>query len=77
MGTITVNINDEVEELFRKRVSQAYGTGKGTLGKALTEAMLEWTRKKQYFDTCMNLLNQGKNMGKLNYKKREELHDRN
>ena len=76
MGTITANINDEVETLFRKRVSQIYGTGKGTLGKALSEAMLEWARKKQYFETCMNLLEHGTPMGKIKYKTREELYDR-
>ena len=77
MGTITANINDNVEEIFRKRVYQIYGKGKGTLGKALAEAMLEWSRKKEYFDICMKYLNEGTNMGKLKYKKREELYDRN
>ncbi len=76
MATITANINDEVEETFRKRVEQVYGTKKGTLGKALSEAMLEWAKKKEYFEACMKLLDNGINMGKLKYKTRAELHDR-
>ena len=77
MATITVNVTDAVAKGFRTRVYQLYGPKKGTLGKALTEAMTEWSQKKEYFDKCMNLLNQGVDMGKLKYKTREELHDRN
>mgnify|MGYP001584669247 FL=1 len=77
MGTITVNINDNVENNFRKRVYMTYGKRKGVLGKALTEAMDEWERKKEYFDTCMRLLEEGVDLGKLKYKTRDELHDRN
>jgi len=76
MGTITVNINNEVEQDFRKRVSQIYGKKKGVLGKALSEAMIAWSMKKKYFDTCMKLLEEGRDMGRLKYKNREELHDR-
>ncbi len=76
MGTITANINDDIEEIFRKRVYQIYGKRKGNLGKALNEAMIEWVRKKEYFDRCMELLEKGIDMGKLKYKNREELHDR-
>ncbi len=76
MGTITVNINDDVENNFRKKVYRLYGKRKGVLGEALTEAMLEWGRKKEYFDTCMKLLEEGIDLGKLKYKTREELHDR-
>ena len=76
MGTITINIKDNVEEIFRKRVYQLYGKKKGTLGRALNEAILDWSKKKLYFDRCMNLLETGIDMGKLKYKKREELHGR-
>lgn len=76
MGTITVNVDDATEESFRSRVYQIYGKRKGSLGQAITEAMYEWSRKKEYFDQCMELLMKGVNMGKLKYKSREELHDR-
>jgi len=76
MGTITININDDVENNFRKKVYRLYGKRKGVLGKALTEAILEWGRKKEYLNVCMKLLEEGVDLGKLKYKTREELHDR-
>ncbi|MFH1072910.1 MAG: hypothetical protein V1743_05785 [Nanoarchaeota archaeon] len=76
MGTITINVNDETEELFRKRVSQLYGKRKGSLGKALTEAIREWSKRKEYFDRCLELLTAGADLGKIKFKSRDELHDR-
>ncbi len=76
MGTITINVKDDVEQMFRGRVYQLYGKKKGTLGKALTEAIFEWSNKKLYLDRCMELLENGIDMGKLKYKEREELHGR-
>ncbi|GEM_PF-6687129 len=32
-------------------------------------------RKKEYFDNCIKLLKEGINLGKLDYKKREELYN--
>lgn len=76
--TITVNVEKEVEEKFRKIASATYGKKKGYLGKALTEAMREWekknaSKKKERF---FELLEKGIDMGGINYKKREELHER-
>lgn len=76
MGTITINVKDDIEKTFRKRVYQLYGKKKGTLGRALTEAMKEWSMKKKYFNRCMELLERGADMGKIKYKDRDELHDR-
>jgi len=76
MGTITVNVSDDVEHDFREKVIQLYGKKKGTLGNALEEAMKEWSKKNKYFETCMELLDKGIDMGKLKYSKREELYDR-
>ena len=47
MGTITVNVDDETEMFFRKTVKETIGEGKGTLGKAITEALDKWTREKR------------------------------
>lgn len=76
MATITINVNSEVENIFREKVYQIYGKRKGVLGQALSEAMLDWSQKKEHLDFCMKLLNEGIDMGKIQYKKRDELHDR-
>ena len=75
MATITVNVSDDVEKKFRMRAAQLYGKKKGSLGRALTEAMDMWT-KKECLERSMTLLKQGLNTGKILYKKREELYDR-
>ena len=77
MGTITVNVSDGVENSFRTMVNQMYGKKKGSLGKALEEAMGEWNKKRGYFDLCMELLDSKVDRGGITYKKREELYDRN
>jgi len=79
MKTITVNVDEEVEEKFRKLASATYGRRKGFLGKALTEAMREWEKKKIETDNvarAMQLLEKGINMGGIKYKSRDELHER-
>ena len=77
VGTITINVSDNVEQSFRKKAYQLYGKKKGTLGKAVTEAIQEWSKKQEHFDRCMELLKSGIDMGKLKYKNRQELHGRN
>jgi len=37
MGTITVNVKDDIEKEFRKLVRSVHGAKKGDLGKALSE----------------------------------------
>jgi len=76
MATITVNVNDDTAAGFRAVAHQLYGQRKGALGKALDEAMSDWSKKQVYFDTCMRLLRSGVDMGRITYKKREELHER-
>lgn len=76
MATITINIQESLEKSFRNRVHQIYGKKKGMLGKAFSEAMQEWVRKKDNFDKCMTLLDKGVNMGKLKYSTRDEIYDR-
>lgn len=77
MATITVNVENETADVFRKRAYELYGKKKGVLGRAVNEAMTEWSRKKEFFDKCMQLLEKGIDMGKLKYKTRAELHERN
>jgi len=77
--TLTVNVEEDVEERFRKIASVIYGKRKGYLGKALTEAMREWEKKKKETDVnarALEMLRKGFNLGGMTYKKRAELHER-
>ena len=77
MGTITINVSDSVEQLFRKKAYHLYGKKKGTLGKAVTEAIEEWGKRREYSHRCMELLESGIDMGKIKYTNRKDLHGRN
>ncbi len=77
--TITVSINAEVEQKFRRTAKAVHGKKKGYLGKALTEAMEKWTEEKQETDAVaatLSLLDQGMDLGGVKYKHRDELHER-
>ncbi len=79
MGTITVNVKDEVEKEFRKLVRSIHGARKGELGKALTEAMKKWVYEKKQEKTAqeaLKLLELKFNFGKRLYRDRDELHER-
>ena len=47
MGTITVNVKNDIEREFRKVVGTVHGTKKGSLGEAITEAMQKWIYEKK------------------------------
>ncbi len=79
MATITVNVTDDIEHKFREEVKEHIGSGKGTLGKAVTEAMALWIEKKTQQDIASELrqsLDRGYQMGKIRYNKRTELYAR-
>jgi len=79
MGTITVNIKDDVEKEFRKLVRSVHGARKGDLGKALNEAMKNWVYEKKQEKTAqegLKLLELKFNFGKRLYRGRDELHER-
>lgn len=76
---ITVSVQEDVEERFRKLAGIAYGKHKGYLGKAITEAMKEWEKRKKETDVnarALEMLKKGFNLGGITYKKRAELHER-
>jgi len=77
MGTITVNIRDEVENRFRNLAGVVYGKRKGHLGKAIDEALLYWMKKKgkRADAKALALLEKGFEMGSLRFD-RGELHER-
>lgn len=79
MGTITVNVKDEVEKEFRKVASIVHGEKKGYLGKAIAEAMQRWIDEKKQEEIAereLKLLEKGFNFGKKLYEARDELHER-
>jgi hypothetical protein len=75
---ITVSVDVEVEHKFRKVAIMRYGNKKGSLGKALTEAMKSWTEQKSYDpnEHALAMLEKGFPLGKITYKNRAELHER-
>lgn len=42
MATITLNVNNDINEEFRQIVKSKFGEGKGILGKAVEEAIKKW-----------------------------------
>ena len=79
MGTITINIDNDVEKQFRALAQKIYSKKKGYLGNAVTSAMQKWideVTQKQISEREIALLEKGFNMGELKFKSREELHER-
>ena len=77
--TITVSVQEDVEERFRRLAGATYGKHKGYLGKAVTEAMSTWVERKGESDVVaksLKLLETGIKMGKFKFKSRDELHER-
>lgn len=75
--TITINVEEEVENEFRKEAGRKYGKKKGYLGKAVTEALMEWTNKRNadIENEVRQLLKEGIKGKKWKFN-REELYDR-
>ncbi len=79
MGTITVNVKNDVEKEFRKIVGAVHGTKKGSLGEAITDAMQKWIldkKQEKIAEEALKLLEQGFKFGKRLYKDRSELYER-
>jgi hypothetical protein len=78
MGTITINVEDNIEQQFRDTVKEQVGMGKGKLGGAVEEALNLWISKKSEEDIAkrqLALMTKGFNMGKYKFD-RDELHER-
>ncbi|MHB8566419.1 MAG: hypothetical protein ACYC7D_08710 [Nitrososphaerales archaeon] len=76
---ITVSVNADVEQKFRKIAKAVHGKKRGYLGKALTEAMEKWTKEKQETGTVaetLGMLESGLDLGGIKYRHRNELHER-
>lgn len=80
MGTITVNVDDEVEKKFRETVEEHTENKKGDLGKAITEAMKKWADEKEQKEIAerqLKWMKEGLYKLPKNWKfNREELYDR-
>lgn len=79
MGTITATVDDKVEKKFRGVVKSRFGTGKGKIGQAITQAMSKWiheVEQEKIRDEALAQLEKGYHMGKILYKHRSELYDR-
>ena len=77
--TITVSVDEETEERFRKVAGAVYGKRKGYLGKAITEAMDGWEKREQGSDVnarAIATLEKGFDMGGLKTRNRDEWHER-
>lgn len=76
--TITINVEEEIDKEFRKTASQRYGKRKGYLGKAITEAMKDWVRKRNadLEAKALELLKNGINAQRKWKFDRGELHER-
>lgn len=75
--TVTINIDEELDREFRKKVKQMYGNAKGTLGKAVSDAMEQWiSHHPDYEKKALEHLRKGYNLGGMTYKNRDELYER-
>ena len=79
MRTITINIDNATESEFRETVKNKFGSGKGILGKAVSEALNLWTEQKKQTEIKQRqlaLMKQGFKLGKREFKTRADLHER-
>ncbi len=79
MGTITVNVDDDVERRFREVAGITYHKKKGYLGRAITEAMKYWIyekRQREISEKQLKLLEKGFSFGRKLYREREDLYGR-
>lgn len=79
MGTVTLNLSDDVEEFFRKKAKERFGKGKGCLKQAIEEAITIWNRttdSDEATQRVLQMMEKGLPIGYKPYKVRDELHDR-
>lgn len=79
MGVMTVSVDSKVEQRFRKAVKNSLGNGKGKLGQAATDAFQKWAdeqEQKRIGQELLAIMRKGYKMGKILYKHRDELYER-
>lgn len=76
METITINVNEELAEQFRKKAEEKYGKKKGYLAKAVSEAFMEWLDKKDdLIEQALAVIEKGMKLPDWKYKRRSELYE--
>lgn len=78
MGVITASIDDDVEERLREKIERE-GNKKGAIGEALSEALRQWLEERESQKAKSDLfqmMEEGYDMGEIQYEHRSELHDR-
>ncbi len=75
--TITINVDEELVRKLREMLAREK-VRKGFLGMIISEAIKEWTERKEKdsISKSLKLLRKGINMGGIISKKREDLHKR-
>ncbi|MGP6238840.1 hypothetical protein ACNF40_00280 [Cuniculiplasma sp. SKW4] len=75
--TVTVNLDESIEKRFREKARLKFGNRKGSLAKALNEAMENWLKQDNQDALSENLkmLENGIMMKKWDFK-REDLYER-
>ena len=79
MAIVTRSIEDRIETEFRKFVAMKYGTEKGALSRATEDAykkLMEEDNQEKLRRRALEILDKGFKMGKLKYKTRAELYER-
>lgn len=78
MGVITISIDEKTEKELRMLASLKFNKEKGRLSAVITEALKEWSSKKEQENlvNSLELLEKGINLGGLISKKKEDLHKR-
>ena len=77
MVSMTIKIDDKVARVFRAHVKKKYGTKKGALGKAVTDALENQSKRGTYSKEFLSLLENGHSFGGSVKFTRDELYDRN
>lgn len=75
--TITINLDEAIEKGFKEKARLKYGTRKGSLAKAINEALEEWLKSdsNDALKENLRLLESGIEMKKWKFN-REDLHER-
>jgi hypothetical protein len=78
MGTITLSIDDETEQIFRRTAKKVIGERKGYLGEAATDAMKLWIHEKTQeaiAKDALELIRKTYRFGEKKYSSRKDLYD--
>ena len=75
--TITINLDETIEKRFKERARLKYGNRKGSLAKAMNEALEEWLKRdnNDSLKENLRLLESGIEMKKWKFN-RVDLHER-